>query len=451
MEHNTRTPLMKPEWLATIHRMREHPDAPRWNIEIGDRLTAEDLAYAKSFGETLAVDRARPASSPTDEIVAWIEERRERVPYFARVLDGIDARRDFGAIPRMTRRDLQRNLDSIVPPDEPLDRLIVNPTAGTTGEPILAPNHPRAIGCYDPLIQFCLRRHGVRARYDHTVIAAIQACFQKSTIVYTAVHSFLDGAGFAKINLDPSAWPRPDSAARYVRDMAPVFISGDPIAFMEMLRLGVEYRPQALLSCALALTGDLRARLESAYGCPVVDFYSLNETGPLAYSSLERPGCFHVLPHDIHLEICDDAGLPVPDGAVGEICMTGGRNPFLPLLRYRTGDTGRFVSRNGTAGDPSPLIELCDCRMPVLFSTPDGRSINPIDIARIIRSHPVESFQCVQASDLAVTVRLPRASGAHFGEEISRRIADLFGGTVAVRHTALVVHSEEKIIPFIKE
>ena len=74
MEHSTRTPLMKPEWLATIHRMREHPDAPRWNIEIGDRLTAEDLAYAKSFGETLAADRARPASSPTDDIVAWIEE-----------------------------------------------------------------------------------------------------------------------------------------------------------------------------------------------------------------------------------------------------------------------------------------------------------------------------------------------------------------------------------------
>lgn len=450
-EHRTRTPLMRPEWLATLHRMREHPDAPRWNIEIGDRLTTDDLAFAKVFEERLAADRARPAPGPHDEIVAWIEEQREHVPYFAKALAGIDIRRDFAAIPRMTRRDLQRRLDEIVPPEEPLDRLIVNPTAGTTGEPILAPNHPRAIGCYDPLIQFCLRRHGVNARYDHTMIAAIQMCFQKSTIVYNAVHSFLDGAGFAKINLDPSSWPRPGSAARYVNDMEPVFISGDPIAFMEMLRLGVDYRPRAILSCALALTADLRGHLESAYGCPVVDFYSLNETGPLAYSSPESPGCFHVLPHDIHLEICDDDGAPAPDGTVGEICVTGGRNPFLPLLRYRTGDAGRIVSRNGTAGDPSPLIELRDCRMPVLFAAPDGRSINPIDIARVIRSRPVESFQCVQAPGLAVTVRLPSASIAHFGGDIVRGIAELFDGAVEVRHAELTVTHGEKIIPFIKE
>jgi len=287
-----RTPLWRPEWREILVRMREHADAPPWNTQVGDRITGEDMAFVRRFEEGLDRGRGWEPGAVPERIVRWVRERRERVGWFRKTLGNLDPVREFGRIPTMSRSDLQQRLEEVIPYDEPLDRLIINPTSGTTGQPILAPNHPRAIGCYDPMIQYCLRRHGVAVEYDHRMVAAIQVCFQKHTIVYNTVHSLLGGAGFVKVNLDPGAWPGDGSAARYIEEMAPAFISGDPIAFGELIRLGVKCKPKAILSCALALTAGLRSDIEKSYGCPVIDLYSLNETGPVAFSRPDDPSLF---------------------------------------------------------------------------------------------------------------------------------------------------------------
>jgi len=427
-----RTPLWRPEWREALLRMREHPDAPRWNAEVGDRLTAEDLDFVRRYQAGLAEGRRRSEDGPPEAIIEWILMRRGHVPYFQMALAGIDPSRDFARIPTMSRGDLQRRLEDIVPTDVPLERLIVNPTSGTTGHPIPAPNHPRAVGCYDPLIQFCLARHGVRERYDHNVIAAVQLCFQKQTIVYNTVHSFLGGAGFAKVNLDQPQWRDGGSTGRFLTDMAPVFLSGDPIAFGELLRLKIGCKPKAILSCALALTPALRRELQAAFGCPVVDFYSLNETGPIAYSRPDDPTTLQALPNDIYIEIVDTEGNRLPDGQVGEICVTGGRNPYLPLLRYRTGDTGSMAHGHGKTDDPAPLLKLANTRQPVLFRLPSGRRINPIDIGRILRQYPVSRHQCLQRKDLSVELGLDCGDLEYLRDSIARDMAELFGGEVEV-------------------
>lgn len=422
-----RTPLWRPEWRKTLLRMREHPDAPRWNTQVGDRITAGDGEFVREFGAGLDKERGWGPGGVPERVVRWVLERRGRVGWFRKALEGLDPAGDFARIPTMSRADLQQELEDIIPVDEPLDRLIINPTSGTTGHPIAAPNHPRAIGCYDPLIQYCLKRHGVRQSYDHTAIAAVQVCFQKRTIVYNTVHSLLGGAGFAKVNLDPAAWPGDGSAARYISDMAPVFISGDPIALGEMARLGVAHRPRAFLSCALALPPELRSELRGSYGCPVVDLYSLNETGPIAFSRPGDPGIFQILPNDIFVEIVDERGNSLPDGQAGEICVTGGRNPYLPLLRYRTGDRGSMVHDHDKTDDPAPLLKLIDARKPVVFRAPSGGLVNPIDISRIIRQYPVARHQCVQRRDLSLLVRLECADSGTFGEGLARELGGLFG------------------------
>lgn len=427
-----RTPLWRTEWRGTLLRMREHPDAPAWNTECGDRLMAEDLDWIRSFEASLGRDRKRQPGRAPDHIVSWVAGRRGAVGWFQRALQGIDPGRDFGRIPTMSRSDLQQRLEEIIPADEPLDRLIVNPTSGTTGHPIQAPNHPRAIGCYDPLIQYCLRRHGVSEHYGHTGIAAVQVCFQRHTIVYNTVHSYLEGAGFAKVNLDGRQWPGSGGQSRFLADMSPVFISGDPIAFEMMMGMGVDYKPRALLSCALALSPELRARLERAYDCPVIDFYSLNETGPLAYSSPDDPTAMRQLPNDTYIEIVDDEGRPLPDGEAGEICVTGGRNPFLPLLRYRTGDRGIMWHEHGKDDDPAPVLKLAAARQPVLFRTPSGGRVNPIDISRVLRGYPVARHQCVQRKDLSLVLRLSCAGMGAISEQLAQELSGLFDNEVRV-------------------
>jgi phenylacetate-CoA ligase len=427
-----RTPLWRPAWREILLRMREHPDAPRWNTQVGDRITGEDMEYVRRFEEGLKKDRSREPGTIPGRIVRWALEMRERSQWFRKAVEGLEPNREFDRIPTMTRSDLQLRLEEIIPDDEPLGRLIINPTSGTTGQPILAPNHPRSIGCYDSLIQYALRRHSVSVEYDHTMVAAIQVCFQRQTIVYNTVHSLLGGAGFAKVNLDPGAWPGEDSASRYIADMAPVFISGDPIAFEEMLRLGVGYKPKAFLSCALALTSSLRLKLQEKYSCPIVDFYSLNETGPIAFSRPDDSTLFQILPSDIYVEIVDGQGNRLPDGQVGEICVTGGRNPFLPLLRYRTGDLGAMWHDHGRTDDPAPLLKLAEARRPVLFLTPSGGRVNPIDISRILRQYPVRRHQCLQRRDLSLLARLDCPDLGLVAGSLSRELELLFGREVNV-------------------
>ena len=45
----------------------------------------------------------------------------------------------------------------------------------------------------------------------------------------------------------------------------------------------------------------------------------------------------------VHVEVLDEGGAPVPDGERGEIVVTVDENPYLPLLRYRTGDHAALV------------------------------------------------------------------------------------------------------------
>lgn len=421
-----RTPLWRPEWAGTIIRMREHPDAPRWNTQVGDRLTAGDLDHVRGFARRLEAPRQPSGATPPAAMIEWLLERKGAVRHFARALAGLDPARHFARVPLMTRADLQQRIEDIVPEDQALERLVINPTSGTTGQPILAPSHPRAVGCYDPLIQYCLRRHGIEETYGHQRVAAIQLCWQRDTIVYSTVHSYLDGAGFAKLNLDGRQWRSPQGPARYIADMAPGFLSGDPLAFRELLRLGADYRPAAILSCALRLSAELRSQLETAYGCPVIDFYSLNETGPIACSVPGQPGLFQVLPHDIHVEVTGPDGAPLPDGQTGDICVTGGRNPFLPLLRYRTGDRGSLIRDHGRA-DPSPLLELADSRLPVLFQAAGGEAVNPIDIGRCLRAFPVLRHRCVQHADRSLTLWLDCLGPGSFEQRIRSLMAELLG------------------------
>ena len=76
--------------------------------------------------------------------------------------------------------------------------------------------------------------------------------------------------------------------------------------------------------------------------------------------------------------------------------MTGGRNPFLPLLRYRTGDWGRLDDAPCACGDPMPRIVALEGRAPVLFRSAAGGSVNPVDVSGVLRAHPIVQHELVQ-------------------------------------------------------
>ncbi len=395
-----RYPLLTEAGAAMLQQLREHPDAPRFNYATGDRLQPVDLPILDRYRESLATSRGTQAAGPPSAaILSRVATWRETVPFFHRSLATFrDLRAEWERIPTTSRSDLALRPWDFVPVDEPLDRMIIYRTAGTTGHPITVPHHPIAIRLYEPLIEYALERHGARPEFRPGSVACFLVGAQIRTYTYAAVLTGWNQAGFAKLNLRQTEWPREGSQQRYFADLAPQFLTGDPISFAEMLRLDFPAQPSALVSTSVAMSPRLKSRLMEKYKAPVIDWYSLVETGPIGYICPQGNG-YHVLPTDIHIEALR------PDGSVcgaaehGEITVTGGRNPFAPLVRYRTGDWGSLDYAPCLCGERSPRILELEGRTPLLIRAADGTPVSTVDLSRILREHPLLLHEFTQHAD----------------------------------------------------
>jgi phenylacetate-CoA ligase len=380
-------------------RLQEHPDAPRFNYVTGDRLHREDLPAIDRFREELRGRRRAGGPTPPPAILQRLAALREHVPYFrAHIPAELDLERDWPALPTTSRHDLAVAPWEFVPDDEPLDRLIIYRTAGTTGHPISVPHHPLAIRCYEPMLEFALERHGARPRFDAHSVACILVGAQIRTYTYAAVLYNWEGAGFAKLNLRPTEWGRPESPQRYFAELEPRFLTGDPISFAEMLRMDLPARPSALVSTSVAMSPGLKQRLATRYQAPIIDWYSLVETGPIGYACPRGHG-YHQLPTDIYVEVVRPDGSPAAPGERGEITVTGGRNAFAPLLRYRTGDYGQIDYELCPCGDPMPRLLDLEGRVPVLIRAADGTPVSTVDLSRLLREFPLLLHEFSQHTD----------------------------------------------------
>jgi phenylacetate-CoA ligase len=260
------------------------------------------------------------------------------------------------------------------------------------------PHHPRAVRFYEPLIEFALERHGARPDFEEDCVACILVGAQVRTYTYATVLYNWGGAGFAKVNLRQTEWPSEGSQVRYFADLAPRFLTGDPIAFAEMLRLDLPAGPRALVTTSVAMSPGLKQRLRDRYRAPVIDWYSMVETGPVGYAC-PRTDAYHLLPPDLHVEVLRADGTPADPGERGEIAVTGGRNVFAPLLRYRTGDFGRLDLGPCPCGDPMPRLLELEGRVPVLLRSADGTPVSTVDVSRLLREFPLLLHEFSQNAD----------------------------------------------------
>ena len=416
--HLQRSPLLTPDGDQLIRDLRQHPDAPRFNYDTGDRLHPQDLDPIARFGESLSGKRGPRDRHVPPEILERLQRLRTLVPYFR----GVDWSRPWDELPTTSRADLALRPWDFVPDDEPLERLIIYRTAGTTGHPVSVPHHPVAVRCYEPMIEFALKRHGVKIDFDGRSVGCFLVGAQIRTYTYATVLNNWRGAGFAKLNIRQTEWPREGSQSRYFEEFAPKFLTGDPISFAEMMRMDLPARPAALVTTSVALSPTLRERLAARYNAPVIDWYSMVETGPIGYACPRGHG-YHLLPHDLHAEVL------APPGERGEIAVTGGRNPLLPLIRYRTGDFGRMDFAPCECGDPMPRFLDLEGRQPLLIRSADGTPVSTVDISRLLREFPLLLHEFTQRADRScelVARALPDANPD--ADLIAEALGRLLGG-----------------------
>jgi len=433
-----RYPLLTDRGRRLLHRMNEHAAAPAFNHICGDRLDEHGLAEVRNFAEALQTARA---AAPE-----WLDRFLERViassPFYTtRAPAGASGLRD---IPTCNRADLASHLPGFVPLDAPLEELIVHSTSGRTGRPIDLPHHPIACSQYLPIFQTALAEAGIEFHGKPETVAIALVGAQRRCLSCATVSIWLNEAGYIKINLHGDDWRTPDDPACYLNACRPEVITGDPIAFESLMQQPLEFRPKAMLSTAMQLMPGLHSKLESHFGCPVLDVYSSMESGPLA---TRRSGeeSFRILPPDVHVEILrPDRPEPVAPGERGEITFTGGRNPFLPLVRYRTGD---FATWDPEA--PARFHSL-DGRAPVIFASADGTRINNIDVTHALQNFPFAQFSLTQKADASLL--LQTRGSLCSPEEAIEALRDVFGTSQQIEHQPLPAnHQGEKFIQYRSE
>lgn len=419
---NDRYPTLSDDGRRLLDRLREHPNAPIYRNQSGNRLLAEDVDRVRAF------EREVLSSG-----LGWGPDRRPRwlgelvaqcyddVPFYRR--QG-SAPSDWNEVPTLTRADLAQDIARFVPDSVALDRLINFRTSGTTGHPLLIASHPVVAASYLAFHKKALRRFGITLTHGRGQVGVVLLGWQKVCFTYVSVTPTQDESGLAKINLHPDDWRRPGDRAAYLDALATEVYAGDPISLAELLELPLTHQPRALLSTSMALSVGLRQRLEERFHGPVLDLYSLNEAGPVAVFDPAVGG--HVLlQHCLYLEILDQEGRPLPPGERGEVTLSGGFNFCLPLLRYRTGDHAalRFV------GDDPVLLGL-EGRPPVRFRTASGQWVNNIEVTHALRPYPLSQFGLHQAADGSLRLRLSRRSADE--QSILSILHELFGAEARI-------------------
>jgi len=225
----------------------------------------------------------------------------------------------------------------------------------------------------------------------------------------------------------------------------PHVITGHP-SCIEVVAELISRRPAGFAPQLVACRGEIlhkrtRALLQEAFGCRVVNYYSCDEIGNIAWECPVQQDKLHLNTDGCMLEIIDEEGHPLQEGSEGLILATNLFNRTMPFIRYQLGDRAALLPTEKlcACGYSGQSLSLIAGRDDDYFWLPDGRKISPQVISTLIGAAVkgeqtggfyVGAYQAIQESLEMVTVRAVILEGApsDIGSRIARAIESLGEG-----------------------
>ncbi len=227
----------------------------------------------------------------------------------------------------------------------------IHMSSGTTGNPILNPYTAADVTQWGEVMARCYVAAGVTARD----VIQITPSFG----LFTGGFGFHYGAERLGAMVIPTGAGRTALQLKLMRDLKATVVTAIATYPLRMLEVAREEKfDVASLSLRIGIFGsemwsdELRARIEKELGIRAYDIIGMTETGGpgMGIDCPARAG-IHVWEDHFFPEIVAPAtGAAVADGREGELVVTTLTREGLPLVRYRTHDLTRVVSR-----------ERCDC------------------------------------------------------------------------------------------
>ncbi len=254
---------------------------------------------------------------------------------------------DWSRLPFLTKEELRDAYPYGLACAPREDYRRVQMSSGTTGNPILNPYTAADIEQWGEVMARCYVAAGV-TRAD---VIQITPSFG----LFTGGFGFHYGAEKLGALVIPTGAGRTSLQLRLMRDLGTTVIAAIatyPLRLLEVAR--AERFDLGALALRVGIFGsetwsdELRARIERELGIRTVDLIGMTETGGpgLGVDCAARAG-IHVWEDHYYVEIVDPAtGRPLPDGREGELVVSTLTRQGLPLVRYRTHDLTRVVSRD---------------------------------------------------------------------------------------------------------
>jgi len=167
------------------------------------------------------------------------------------------------------------------------------------------------------------------------------------------------------------------SATDNIMKFKPSLIHGYPSAIFTISRFIQEKDFEIDWDCCVTSTSETimeyqKKLIEQVIG-PVYNCYGSREFRGIAQECIKREG-LHINMESFFLEFIKD-DVPINEGEVGDLIVTGLDNFTMPLIRYKIGDVGSYTNETCSCGRNLSLIKKIEGRITDFIPMPSGRKI----------------------------------------------------------------------------
>ena len=222
-------------------------------------------------------------------------------------------------------------------------------SSGSTGTPVVMPYTRADLDQWAECMARCYRMAGA-APSDPCQITPSFGLFNGGFGMY-------HGARAAGLFVIPTGAGNTARQIRLARDFKTRVLTGVVsygIRIMEVLEEAGGDLPDLKIGIfgAEIFTDSMKRKIQSGLGIEAFDVYGMTETGGVGTLGMDCPAHdgIHVWEDHYLVEVLEKGGdAPVPDGEFGEVVVTALTREALPVIRFRTGDLSRIVSRDRCA------------------------------------------------------------------------------------------------------
>lgn len=296
-----------------------------------------------------------------------------------------------------------------------LGRYVAWKSSGTTGTPGLYVQDAASLAVYDALVAAQLEEEPYASACGN-----VDAAVPRSALVVATNDHFASIASWTRMcsglpaavaRAFPVLDPLPQLVAS-LNEFQPHFLAAYPsvLSMLATERQAGRLRaaPSLLWSGGETLSRANRARIEEAFGVPVINEYGASEC--LSIGSECAEGWMHVNAEWVILEGIDADGQLVPPGVTSDrALLTNLANWVQPVIRYELDDRIRARGSPCPCGDPRPAVKVEGRQGAVLkLAAEGGRGvpIAPLALETVVEiAVPDSRFQVAQVAPSSLVLR----------------------------------------------